>query len=259
MEGAETLTDIVFFAGPVVVGPEFQSIQWRRPTLVVPIQGSGSSYFANLAERLRDSRGRILPSLVSRYAPDVTDVGKIALCAYSAGHGLLDRVFQVPEERQRIAASVVSDATFAGLNAPPKEGYVQFGVDAAAGRSLFLATTANTSDGSHATGRDSWLSVWREVERRTGRGERAASAVGDMPTPSGGVWSIGSRLTWYDYADETGRSDISHGDHHALAADAWRSYLVPYLGGTPDWAIGAGLAAIGGAGALYLYKRRLKM
>ncbi len=247
------MTDLVLFAGPVVVSA-LGTIPWRRPTVVVPIQGSGSSYFAQLAEQLRGSDGRILPNLLQRYAPNV-NVDKLALCAYSAGHGLLDRVFQVPEDRERIDASIVSDATFSSFGAPPKEGYVQFGVDAALGRRLFVSTTANTSDGSHATGRDSWLSVWDEIEQRTGKPAHRASLEPGMPAPSGGVWGIGTALTWYDYADASGQSDISHGAHHDLAGAAWGAYLAPYFGGVPDWLIGAGLAAAGGAGALYLRRR----
>lgn len=251
------MTDIVFFAGPVAVHTAaFESIPWRRPTVVIPIQGSGSSYFAQLAEQLRSADGRILPALLQRYASGVPEVDKIALCAYSAGHGLLDRIFQVAEDRERINASVVSDATFSGLGAPPKEGYVQFGSDAANGRRLFVSTTANTTDGTHQTGRDSWLSIWREIELRTGKVAHRNPREGEMPEPSGGVWGIGTALTWYDYADAAGHSDMTHGEHHSLAAATWSAYLVPYFGGIPSWVLGGALAAAGGAGALYLRQSR---
>lgn len=251
-------TDLVLFAGPVVLKAEFSDIPWEHPTVVRTVQGSGSGWFSRLAEQLRGRDGRILPTLLARYAPGIRP-RKIALCAYSAGHGLLNKVFQVREDLARVDACVLNDATFDGFGSRGKDGYVAFGMEAARGKKLMVSTTANTSDGTHLTGRDSWKLVWKRVARATGKRPRRTGVEAPMPRPSGGAWRLGSRFYWYDYADASGRSDISHGAHHDLAPETWEAYLAPYLGGSVvPWGAIAGLtfAAGGSYAAWRIYRRR---
>jgi len=251
------VADLVLFAGPVVIGPEFRDIPWEQPTVVRAIAGAGSSWFARLAEQLRDGHGRILPRLVEKYAPGVRP-DKIALCAYSAGHGLLNKVFQVPADRSRISACVLNDATFDGFASKGKDGYAAFGADAARGRKLLVSTTANTSDGTHLTGKQSFQLVWDRIQAETRKRPRPEPVRPPMPAPSGGAWRIGDAV-WYDYSDRMGRSDITHGAHHDLAPETWTAYLAPYLGGVSvPWGAVAGIAlAAGGSYAAWrMYKQR---
>jgi hypothetical protein len=254
------MTDVVFFAGPVVVTAAFQQIDWLgRDVRIVPIVGSGSSYFSNLAEQLRAPDGRILPGLVRRYAGSL-DIDKLALAAYSAGHGLLNKIADNDADRQAVDAMVLSDATFNAFNTGPKSGYVKFGVDAARGNRLFVATTANTTSGGHMTGRDSFQLVWDEVDKATWSRTRVVPPRRPVPEPSGGWHRMGSLFYWGDYWSGA-TNDISHEAHHHLAPAVWQAYLAPYLAGrltVPGWAWGAlgALAAAGGALALRRYKRR---
>jgi hypothetical protein len=245
------MTDIVLFAGPVMVKDAFKRIDWQgRDVRIVPIVGSGSTFFSQLAEQLRDRDGRILPGLMKKYAPGV-EPEKIALAAYSAGHGLLNKIADVDDDRARVNAMILSDATFSGFNDAPKRGYVKFGIDAARGQRLLVSTTANTTDGTHRSGRDSWLLVLDEVARFTGRRPAEVAPQGGVRPASGGWWRLGSDLYWGNYsasgAAAGAGSDISHGDHHDLGAAVWQAYLAPYLAGGFPWgwaAAGVGIAAL---------------
>jgi hypothetical protein len=253
--------DLVFFAGPVMVTDAFKRINWLGSTVkIVPVQGSGSSYFSSLAEELRDSSGRILPNLLARYAPGITP-SRIALAAYSAGHGLLNKIALVDADRKATSAMVLSDATFSGFQDPPKPGYVAFGVDAARGKRLLVSTTANTSDGSYRTGRDSYALVWNETKRLSGATAYPIEARPGVPQASGGWWRLGSDNYWGNYASATGASDLSHAAHHELAPAIWQAYLAPYWAGLSPvaWAalgITAGAAVVFGPDILKSLKLR---
>ncbi len=247
--------DLVLFAGPVMVTDSFKRIDWLGSNVrIVPVQGSGSSYFSSLAEELRDSSGRILPRLLARYAPGVTP-DRIALAAYSAGHGLLNKIAQVDADRQTTSAMLLSDATFSGFQDPPRPGYVAFGVDAARGQRLLVSTTANTSDGSYRTGRDSYALVWNETRRLSGALVQHIDARTGVPQASGGWWRLGSDNYWGNYANAAGSSDLSHAAHHDLAPAIWQAYLAPYWAGLSPlaWAalgVTMGAAVVFGSGLL---------
>lgn len=249
------MTDVVFFAGPVLVAP-FQSIDWYgRDVKIIPIAGSGSTYFSNLAEQLRDKSGRILPTMIAKYAKGI-QVDKIAVAAYSAGHGLLNKVLDVDADRAEIDAVILSDATFNAFNTPAKKGYVKAGLDAAAGRLLFVSTTANTTDGTHMTGRDSFQLVWDAVAaERWGRGPHEVSPRAPAPPASGGWHKQGSLFYWGNYFSDAAGNDFTHGEQHNLGAKIWQAYLAPYFAGrlTGSWVWGlAGM--LGGLGALFIWK-----
>lgn len=246
------MTDVVFFAGPVLVTPAFQSIDWRgRDVRIIPIAGAGSTHFSRLAETLRDSSGRILPNLVKRYASGL-QIDKIALAAYSAGHGLLNKIADNDADRSAVDAMILSDATFNAFNTGPKRGYVKYGIDAARGHGLFVSTTANTSNGTHMTGRDSWLLVWESVQNQTGKRDRTVRPKFPAPAASGGWHKLGSKFYWGDYFSASG-NDFSHGDHHNIAPQIWQAYLAPYLAGESPWPwVVAGV--MGGIGSALVVK-----
>jgi hypothetical protein len=255
--------DLVLFAGPVILRPEFSAINWLgRSVKIVAVEGAGSTYFSQLAEELRDSSGRILPNLIRRYAGSGT-FDQVALCAYSAGHGLLNKVGGVAADRARLSAMVLDDACFSGYGDPPKAGYVAFGLDAARGDKLMVVTASNSSGTGYQTGRASWLSAWRAVEQQSGLSPVGVTAKAPAPAASGGWWRLGGGLYWGDYvvpgaADNTG-NDFSHADHHNIAPRIWQAYLAPYLA-RPQWLgpLIAGSAAAAVAALGYLWWRRRK-
>lgn len=235
--------DLVLFAGPVILRPTFSQVPWKRPTRVVAVQGAGSAWFSNLAEQLRGRDGRILPGLLARYAPGLRP-DKVVLAAYSAGHGLLNKLLAVPADRADTDAVILNDATFDSFGSKGKEGYVAYGKDAARSSSkLMVSTTANTSDGSYLTGKESWKLVWDRVQAETGLPAYHVGAEEPMPVPSGGAFRIGKHLYWCDYTDGT------HGGQHDLAPATWTAYLVPFLAPSP-WKMIAIAAAIAAGGAL---------
>lgn len=253
--------DLVIFAGPVIVKPAFRAIPWERETRIVEVTGSGSTHFSNLASSLQSSDGRILPGLLRRYAQvERGEVDRLALCAWSAGWGLLNRIFRVDADRAEVDACVASDASFGtGLT-----GYERYAADAILGTHLMVSTTTNNSAnpalGIMKTGRDTWLEIQqgaREiVSASTGRHyePREVAPRPPMPRASGGVWRTGSKLFWYDYVAPGSAAgfgnDFSHAEHHDLAVEAWTAYLVPaYDGWSLPWqawvGIGLGLTGLG--------------
>jgi len=257
--------DLVFFAGPVIVRDTFRQINWfGRDVRIVPIVHEASSYFSGLADELRDSSGRILPTLVRRYAGiGIDQVEQIALTAYSAGHGLLNKVAAVDADRARLSAMVLDDATFSGFRDPPKAGYVAFGIEAARGNKLLVATASNSGGANYLTGRKSWLAVWQAVQAATGRHPKHVTPKAPAPAASGGWWRLGGSLYWGDYvvpgsADGYG-NDYSHAQHHDIAPLIWQAYLAPWLARS-RWlgpvAAGAAVAALGVGAYWAIQKKR---
>lgn len=256
------MADLVIFAGPVILKPAFKQIPWRTPTHVVAIPGSGSSYFGSMGASLRDGSGRVLPNLLSRYASATTraDWDKVALCAWSAGWGLLNQVFKQEFDRREVDACIATDAAFGtGLT-----GYEAYAADAIQGRSLMVATTTNNSAnpalGIMTTARQTWLEIEQHAMDATGAGSHEVSAKPPMPDASGGVWRTGSSLYWYDYVAPNSPAgygnDFTHAEHHDLAPLAWEAYLVPFFAATPwQFVVGLGLAATGVAGAAMIWRQ----
>jgi len=225
--------DLVFFAGPVIVGTSFQSIDWEgRDVRIVPIVGAGSSTFSALADSL-NTNGSILDGMLARYAKvDARSVQRIAVCAYSAGHGLVSKLLTLPGDRARIDAVVLSDASYDALGTrSAKPGYLAYALEAAEGRHRMVSTTGNTTDGSYLSAAQSWGLVFGEVEALRG----AASEVrppSPVPAASGGWWRKGE-LYWGQYtvpgSPANSGNDFTHGGQHDIAPLVWQGYLAPWL------------------------------
>lgn len=252
------MTDLVLFCGPVVVTPAHRAINWKgRDVRVVPIVNDGSANGA-LAQAMRSPDGRILPNLIARYAPGVQPKS-VALAAFSAGYGLVDPILQSPADRALVTAVILSDALFsagspsAGTGGIPKPGIAAFGAEAINGDKLLVATTANSTDGSHLTGRQSWL-VTQDEARRLSQcfcEPEEVSPRSPVPPAPGGFWQTGTALFWGDYT-RTGSPPnsgdaFSHSEHDTTVGPAvWQAYLAPWLAGErgiPMWMFAAGLGA----------------
>jgi hypothetical protein len=257
------VTDLVVFAGPVVLKPAFHAIPWQTEVQLAVIEGSGSSHFSALGAQLRDGSGRVLPALLRRYAgAERRDFDKVALAAYSAGWGLLNQVFKQEADRREVQACIASDAAFgSGL-----DGYAAYAADAIRGAALMVGTSSNQSanwaQGIYRTARETWQEIIDNA--RAGAGcyclPRQVAARSPLPEPSGGAWQIGTSLFWYDYvaagaAANTG-NDFTHAQHHDLAAAAWTAYLVPLFAGLPWQMFVGGLAAAAGLYWAYRTSRR---
>lgn len=261
------MTDLVLFCGPVVVTPAHRAINWRgRDVRIIPIVNDGSANGA-LAQAMRSPDGRILPRLLARYAPGVQPTS-IALAAFSAGYGLVDPILQSPADRAAVTAVILSDALFSagspqtGGGGQPKPGIAAFGAEAIDRQKLLVATTANSTDGSHLTGRQSWL-VTQDEARRLSQcfcEPEEVSPRAPVPPAPGGFWQTGSALYWGDYtrggAPPNSGDAFTHAEHDTVVGPAvWQAYLAPWLAGErgiPAWVFGAAL----GATLAYTLKRR---
>lgn len=265
------MTDLVFFCGPVVITEAHRRIDWKgRDVRVIPIIQHGSANAA-LAASLRSPDGRILPNLVARYAPGIQPE-QIALAAFSAGYGLVDPILQHPEDRKAVTAVILSDALFsqgspqAGTGGVPKPGIAAFGAEAINGGKLLVATTANSTDGSHLTGRQSWLVTQDEARKlaQCSCDPAEVSARTGVPPAPGGWWNTGRDLFWGDYTQASARPNtgdaFTHAEHDtALGPAVWQAYLAPWLAGDrglPVWLFGAALGAALGAVAARRRKAR---
>jgi len=255
--------DLVLFCGPVVITEAHRRIDWRGCDVrIAPVLQSGSANNAALAASLRGPDGRILPNLLARYAPGVTP-DQVALAAFSAGYGLVDPILQHPEDRKAVTAVVLSDALFSqgnpqtGAGGVPKPGIAAFGAEAINGGKLLVATTANSTDGSHLTGRQSWLATQDEAVKlaRCFCEPARVSARSPVPAAPGGWWNTGSDLYWGDYTAEHARPNsgdaFTHAEHDTVVGPAvWQAYLAPWLAGDrglPVWLFGAALGIALGA------------
>lgn len=255
---------MVVFAGPVVLKPAFENIEWDRPTKVVPIPMAGSSAFQGLAMSLK-RHGRILPTLLERYVQMSRDeIDKLALCSYSAGWGLLNEVFQIDEDRAGVDACVLNDSAFGG----PLRGHELFAADAIRNRKMMVVTNtnnaANANLGIMKTARETVEEMLGGAQELSGAlfGFSKARARAPLTQPSGGAWRLG-RCVWLDYVSPGSQSntgnDYTHAEHHDLAAPTWEAYLAPYFAGrifNPTWKYILGAAAVAGGG--YAAYRRMR-
>ncbi len=218
------MTDLVLFAGPVQLKPPFQQIDWLgRQTVVIPIAGSGSAYFASLAESFRDGQGRILPRLLAKYAPKIGSFDKLALCAYSAGHGMMNQIGQVPADAAMVSAVVLDDACFIGDNRPDPPGLVNWAARGASGKGLFVATSSRGDGATYQNGTDSVGRVWRAAGAVYGGSPKAVAPR--APVAVGSWQQLGDTAFWGDIPT------LTHGEHHDYAPVVWQAYLAPYLAG----------------------------
>jgi hypothetical protein len=225
--------DLVFFAGPVILRPDFQSIDWEgRDVRIVPIVGEGSANFSALADSLA-SGGSILDGMFARYAKvPISSVERIAVCAYSAGHGLMSKLLLLPHDRARIDAVVLSDACYDSLGTTtPKPGYLAYALEAADGAHRMVSTTGNTTDGGYLSAAQSWGLVFDAVEAQRGPASQV-TPPSVVPAASGGWWRRGE-LFWGNYtapgSPPNSGNDFTHGGQHDLAPRIWQGYLAPWF------------------------------
>lgn len=218
------MTDLVIFAGPVMLRPDTSKIDWYGDKVAIAlIQGSGSENFKKLALGMKDSQGRILPTILRKYAAGLDSIDRIALCAYSAGHGLVNQVGLVDEDRAAISACCLSDAAFIGNTSPTPQGLVNWAADGALGKRLFAATSSLGKGETYLSGRDSVAKIWSAASKQSG--------FAPVPTTprspiANGTWQrMGQSAVWGDIPE------LTHGQHHDYHPVLWQAYLAAYWAG----------------------------
>lgn len=213
-----------------------------------------------------------MPAFLATYAKGL-DVGRVAFLGHSAAHGFLAPLLDNDRDRARVDAVLLLDATFGG----GKGGYVKMGVDAVAGRKLFVTTTANTGgDCSRASYQDvlppaacvppgavgGWVPVWNKVLAATGATPKRIKTLPPMPEPSGGVTKLGDALYWWRFVNATGGSELPHWEQGKVTDKLVQATLQPWWngelagGGLPAWMFAAGAAVVVGGAAYWAMNRR---
>ncbi len=192
-------------------GPVNAAQSGQADAAYVTCTGDGKPSCADIAE----SDGRDLSKALARLR--VPDGEPVILRAFSAGGHSLKRYLTKPENRARVAAVTLADAVFetSEIAAP---GFVDFGVEAANGGKLFVATG---STGANATGTGAhYLGLLQAaIEKATGR--RFESI--DVPGLGTGMKLGGN------YFFDMG-STYSHGEHATkLARIVWFTLAEPFM------------------------------
>jgi len=212
-----------------------------------------STAFGKLYGSLKDSSGRITPTLRKKYGVD----GKLVFVSFSAGLGFTNPLLANDADRADIAGVVLMDSTFGS----GYSGYQKAAKDASAGKFNLVSVTSDkgTTD-SHMNGDYAWREA---VLKPTGLLNMSeTSPVSPMPKPGEGVFNQGT-LWYYRYKD----AEYSHTQLGKLLAPVSEAHIMPWLAGGGVGSTGTsrgpstllllgGLAAIVGGAYAYTTLRR---
>lgn len=221
------MSDVVIFAGPVILKPEFSKIDWfGKDVKIVPVPGAGSENFKRLGMSLREGyNGPILPNLLSKYAKGIGSIDRVSVCAYSAGHGLVNQLGLNADDLAAVKAVVLDDAAFVWNAKPAPPGLAAWAARGAQGSSLFVATSSRGKGENYQNGTDSVALIWQNAAKLTGT---SPQAIQPNPPVTLGSWQkLGVSAYWGDIPT------LTHGEHHDYAVTVWQAYLAPYLAQTP--------------------------
>lgn len=199
-------------------GPVNAAQSGQRDASYVTCTGDGKPSCAQMAE----SDGRDLGKLAARLR--IPDGEPLILRAFSAGGHAWKRYLDNDSSRARVAAVTLADAVFetSEIAAP---GFVKFGVEAATGGKLFVAT-GSTGANSTGTGAHYVGVLQAAIEQATGRKFEPV----DVPGLGRGMRLGGN------YFFDLG-SQYSHGEHATKVAPiVWSALVEPFIGGARELA-----------------------
>lgn len=173
------------------------------------------------ADAWKDASGRRLPCLFQKLAIEENDVQRLYLGAFSAGGQCVKRIAQSAEDRAKIHAILLSDATYttewldrkAGTT-KPIEGFLRFALDCVADGRLFLATASGAPNKEYPSGAQSLDGLRRGIEAAAGCAfeDAMADPIWQGLRPPARAW----RLRNVIFADFAGA--YKHGDHATVLA-----------------------------------------
>lgn len=152
--------------------------------------------------------------------------GPFVLRGFSAGGHAIKRYLLDKDARDRVAAVVLSDASFEDAPGAFAEGFVLYGSEAAnqmPGR-VFVATAGSSGTSTHGVTDSAAMETLRQkIEERTGKRFQAITAPW-APKPLAKGWQLGSTVL-LDFG-----GSFSHGEHAtALAEPVWQNVVAPLL------------------------------
>lgn len=216
------MTDYVFFfkAFPT---QDVKSLSWPRDTKLIAIDPPQSCACGGVDARCSTAYSCLWSSVGSldgflrRYAPsaNLADGDRAAFAGFSASHGFLNPLLRDQENRSRISAVILFDATFGG----GKTGYANAVRDAVAGRMLLVSLTSDNN------GDVSWRPVWSD--------SGASDVSVDVPAPA-------SILPAPEAVKRAGISafyllfgaDLPHQNMGKVIASTLDAYLIPWWRGS---------------------------
>jgi hypothetical protein len=180
----------------------------------------------DIVYQLTDADGRRMPRLFERMKVDPSEVRDFVIGAFSAGGTLAKYLVEHPEDRAMVRALMLSDATYTRWETPgvaaPIEGFVRYGVDAAQGDQLFVATASTSPNFTYPNGVQGLMATMGEIEQRTGQSFAPSSALATVDPPPVEAYELGSVLCG-DY-----QMVIGH-NHPSIADQVWQQILWPWL------------------------------
>jgi len=190
--------------------------------------GNGSPSCGQMADALEDGDGLRLPALLQREGLDEASLGELVYGAFSAGGSAVKRLLMHEEDRARVRAVLLADATYTDWAAPgaplAPEGFVRFCIDALDGDKLFVATASSAPNKSLPSGRETLSAIRKEVETRSGMTFGPYELPARICPRPVRAFRLGNVIL-ADYG-----AKMLHAAHAtALAAPIWQEILVPWL------------------------------
>lgn len=127
------------------------------------------------ADAWKDPAGRRLPALFQKLKIDESGVSRLYLGAFSAGGQCIKRIALSAEDRSKIHAILLSDATYTiewldqkKGTTKPIEGFLKFALDCLSDGRLFLATASSSPNKAYPSGSQSLDGLRRGIEAASG-------------------------------------------------------------------------------------------
>lgn len=215
----------------------------RRLTINEGVGGIGSGHFAALGRRYGTLAG-----LCERKGIDLAEPETVTLASFSAGWGLVERLLQDTDSRERVTALLACDSYYTGASLTPKPGYGAATRAAAAGRMLAVLSSSEFEGAGYPSCQAAVGALLEPLEPL----ESVPAPAGLPVTDSRGILPAPTEtrarggLLWLKYGTR-----LEHGHHGSrLARVLMRALVTPYLTRralpisqpSPDALAGLGLA-----------------
>jgi pimeloyl-ACP methyl ester carboxylesterase len=223
------MTDFVAWFGPVAAFQVPGAVLPGAETMFFSCTGDGAvaPRCADMAASLGYPKFSMLDDAAEQVKLGDSTLGAVVLVAYSAGGAVIRRLLERPEDRQRVGAVVLLDATYSDWASPGvpriEPSWVDFGAEVAADPSrLFVATASPSPNHGLPTAVETLREMRSQIERRVGKPfEKLSHFAGIEPSPEaayrlGGIWFA-----------EYGMQPLGHG-HHQLAKQVFERLVVPW-------------------------------
>jgi len=221
--------DLVVWAGPVaefqVPGATVPGVERR----FIPCVGDKTPNCPAIAEGWTDAEGRRLPRMLEQLGYREDQIDNLYLGAFSAGGSVWKRLLMHPDDRAKVRAVMLADATYSSPSIQPIEGFVRYGVDALNGDKMFVATASASPNKNYGTGEQVLDATRQEIERRAGVSFTEGGQVPIDKQPDR-LYTYGDNIVFADYGWQGG----GHGLHPKIAPQYWQNVLQPWLAAGPS-------------------------